>query len=124
LWSAAIWPLFELNETAASYERRMILCYGKFASLMDRPVERVEIPFAGKSLPAWLHLPHRQATDERFPAVLVIGGLDTNKEIQVALHGDRLLARGMAVLALDGPGQGEARAAGRHGARPESPCWC
>ena len=34
--------------------------------------------------------------------------MDSFKEIQVALYGDRFLNRGMAVLAIDGPGQYEA----------------
>ena len=34
--------------------------------------------------------------------------MDSYKEIQVALYGDRFLNRGMAVLAIDGPGQYEA----------------
>jgi dipeptidyl aminopeptidase/acylaminoacyl peptidase len=34
--------------------------------------------------------------------------MDSFKEIQVALYGDRYLNRGMAVLAIDGPGQYEA----------------
>jgi dipeptidyl aminopeptidase/acylaminoacyl peptidase len=34
-------------------------------------------------------------------------GMDSFKEIGVALYGDRWLSRGMAVLALDGPGQYE-----------------
>ena len=40
--------------------------------------------------------------------VIAIPGMDSFKEIQVALYGDRLLNRGMAVLAIDGPGQYEA----------------
>src|SRR6185312_7830381 len=79
LWSAAIWPLFAVNETALAYERRMTQAYGRFAALMERPIERVEIPFGEKFLPAYLHLPHRPAPGERFAAILVIGGLDTNK---------------------------------------------
>jgi len=34
--------------------------------------------------------------------------MDSFKEIQVALYGDRFLNRGIAVLAIDGPGQYEA----------------
>jgi dipeptidyl aminopeptidase/acylaminoacyl peptidase len=39
--------------------------------------------------------------------VLAVDGMDGFKEMLVALHGDKLLSRGLAVLALDGPGQGE-----------------
>jgi dipeptidyl aminopeptidase/acylaminoacyl peptidase len=40
--------------------------------------------------------------------VINIPGMDSFKEMQVALYGDRFLNRGMAVLAIDGPGQYEA----------------
>jgi dipeptidyl aminopeptidase/acylaminoacyl peptidase len=40
--------------------------------------------------------------------VISVPGMDSYKEIQVALYGDRYLNRGMAVLAIDGPGQYEA----------------
>ncbi|MFD8481134.1 alpha/beta hydrolase family protein [Kitasatospora sp. NPDC059673] len=45
------------------------------------------------------------ATGKRFPVVLVIPGMDSAKEEFHALA-DALLARGLAVLAIDGPGQG------------------
>ncbi|HTI88588.1 MAG TPA: alpha/beta hydrolase [Alphaproteobacteria bacterium] len=112
LWSAAQWPLFEINDDYTAYEEAMNRTYGRFVRLMDRPIERIEIPFGGKSLPGYLHLPHVPAVGERFPLVIAIGGLDTNKETQVAIYGDRCLARGMAVFAYDGPGQGEAIARG------------
>jgi hypothetical protein len=38
--------------------------------------------------------------------------MDSLKEIGVAVYGDRWLNRGMAVLAVDGPGQYEARMVG------------
>ncbi len=44
----------------------------------------------------------------RIPVVINVPGMDSFKEIQVALYGDRFLNRGMAVLAIDGPGQYEA----------------
>src|SRR6202040_3858161 len=64
-----------------------------------------------KAIPAWLHLPpsHLQVhTGGRLPVVIVVPGMDSFKEISVALYGDRYLNRGMAVLAIDGPGQYEA----------------
>ena len=65
------------------------------------------MPFADKAIPAWLHLPVGYAGG-RIPAVIAIPGMDSFKEMQVALYGDRFLNRGMAVLAIDGPGQYEA----------------
>jgi dipeptidyl aminopeptidase/acylaminoacyl peptidase len=40
--------------------------------------------------------------------VIVVPGMDSYKEVSVALYGDRWLNRGIAVLAIDGPGQYEA----------------
>lgn len=112
LWSAAQWPLFEVNPSYMAYEEGMNRTYRKFIQHMDRPIERVEIPFGDKSLPGYLHLPSPPKSGERFPVILAIGGLDTNKETQVSMYGDRCLTRGMAVLAIDGPGQGETIARG------------
>jgi dienelactone hydrolase len=112
LWSAAQWPLFDINDDYTAYEQAMNRTYERFVALMDRPIERIEVSFAGTSLPGYLHLPRVPAPGERFPLVIAIGGLDTNKETQVAIYGDRCLARGMAVFAFDGPGQGEAIARG------------
>ena len=39
------------------------------------------------------------------PAIVLIPGMDSFKEGGVALYGDRWLNRGMAVLAIEGPGQ-------------------
>src|ERR671923_118166 len=40
--------------------------------------------------------------------VIRANGIDWDKEMQVALYGDKFLNRGTAVLAIDGPGQYEA----------------
>src|SRR5262245_53843959 len=57
LYAAARWPIFETNDTSIAYNARMVACYDRFAALMDRPIERVVVPFAGQSLPGYLHLP-------------------------------------------------------------------
>jgi pimeloyl-ACP methyl ester carboxylesterase len=108
LWSAAQWPIFEINDTVLDYEEQMNHCYGRFMRHMNRPILRADVPFGDKILPAYLHLPYEPRAGERFPAVIAIGGLDGTKETMVFIYGDRYLERGMAVLALDGPGQGEA----------------
>ena len=46
------------------------------------------------------------------PVVVTIPGMDSFKEISVAMYGDRWLSRGMAVLAVDGPGQYESAVLG------------
>jgi len=108
LWSTACWPIFEDNETLRHYEERVNHCYAKFMAYAPHPIERVDIPLGRKMMPAYLHLPRQPAKGERFPCVLIIGGMDSSKENMVSMYGDRFLERGFAALALDGPGQAEA----------------
>lgn len=107
LWASARWPIFEANETLIGYEHRMNACYAKYAEHAAHPVEVVKIPFGDKHLPAYLHLPHEPVDGERFPCVVNIPGMDSSKENGVSMYGDALLERGIAVLTIDGPGQGE-----------------
>ena len=65
LYSAARWPIFENNEKSIAYNDRMVACYDKFAALMNRPVIRVEVPFGGKTLPGYLHLPRAPKPGEK-----------------------------------------------------------
>jgi fermentation-respiration switch protein FrsA (DUF1100 family) len=112
LWASACWPIFEASPALHRYEERMNRCYAKFIKLAPHPIERVEIPFAKKHLPAYLHLPRQPGKNERFPCVISIGGMDGSKENMVSMYGDRFLERGLAVLAVDGPGQAESIARG------------
>ena len=73
LWACARWPVFEVDRTHREYDRRLTECYARFAALSAHPVERIEIPFGGASLPAWLHLPRERAPDERFPLLSIPG---------------------------------------------------
>lgn len=114
LWACARWPVFEVDDRHREYDRRLTACYTRFAALSAHPVERVEIPFGDASLPAWLHLPRRPAGGERLPLVVYVPGMDNNKEQMVAMYGERMLLRGVAVLALDGPGQSECIPRGLH----------
>ena len=68
------------------------------------PGERVEIPYQGKRLAAILRRPAGAA---RPPVVVMIPGLDSAKE-EMEAYELPFLARGMATLLVDGPGQGEA----------------
>ncbi len=107
LWSIARWPIFELNDQLEHLEAKMNECYAKYIQYAPHPIERIEVPFGGQSLPAYLHLPRKPASGEKFPCVLAIGGMDGTKENSVAMYGDKLLERGIAVFAVNGPGQGE-----------------
>jgi dienelactone hydrolase len=106
-WGAAQWTYDENNETNIACNQKKRECYRNFAGLADHKVEEVWVPFKDSALPAWFHLPQSYAGG-RIPAVIVIPGMDSYKEVSVALYGDRWLNRGIAVLAIDGPGQYEA----------------
>ena len=80
-------------------------CAKRMYDLMDYPVETVEIPFGDKSLPGVLHL---QPGDVKAPAIVFIPGMDNTKENYPNPLDNEFHQRGMHVLAIDGPGQGEA----------------
>ena len=106
-WGAAQWPIDENDEQNRFYNGKKRECYTKYAGLAGHPVEAAWIPLpGGQSLPAWLHLPPGYRGG-RVPTVISVPGMDSFKEMGVALNGDRWLSRGMAVLAIDGPGQYE-----------------
>ena len=110
-WGSAQWSHYQNGTTNLAYNKSKRDCYTRYAALADRRIEPVMIPFKGKALPGWFHLPPNY-TGGRIPVVISVPGMDTYKEVFLALKGDRWLDRGIAVLALDGPGQAECRVLG------------
>jgi len=80
-------------------------CYKDALPLMRPAGERVAIPFEGKTLYGVLRRPLRSPA--RTPVLIMAPGLDSTKE-ELHAYEEPFLARGMAILAIDGPGQGEA----------------
>ncbi|MFN8704547.1 MAG: alpha/beta hydrolase family protein [Rhodospirillales bacterium] len=110
-WGAAQWPHNAVNATNVNCNKNKRECYTSYARLAAHKVEEVWIPFGGSKIPAWFHLPP-DYKGGKLPLVVSFPGLDTFKEIFVSLSNDRWLSRGMAVLAVDGPGQSESRILG------------
>lgn len=71
--------------------------------LLDPTAERIEVPFEDGVMVGNLRRP---VGSERPPLVLLLPGLDSTKE-EFFYWEDVFLARGIATLSLDGPGQGE-----------------
>jgi dienelactone hydrolase len=117
------------KRSAASHLTRAALCYhfGKFMFVhnmdemrrahesvvqcrnlalphLDPPGERVAIRYESRVLYGILRKP---AAIERAAVVIMCVGLDSTKE-ELDVYEDIFLERGMATLAFDGPGQGEA----------------
>jgi 2,6-dihydroxypseudooxynicotine hydrolase len=82
---------------------RLVRTYQRALPHLDPPGTRLEIPFEGHAIPAILRRPRAGA---RPPLVLLVPGLDSAKEELFAIE-EEFLSRGMATLALDGPGQSE-----------------
>jgi len=110
-WGAAQWPFDENNQENLFCNERKRACYRDYAKLAAHHVEEVWVPFKSSKLPAWLHLPP-DYTGGKIPLVVTLPGMDSFKEIAVSIYGDRWLMRGVAVLALDGPGQYESAVLG------------
>ena len=99
---------------------KAVACKQLALPLMRPPAVRIEIPYQGGTLAGFLRLPATgslpiggvqcgavPASDPRPPLLIMVPGLDSAKEELDAYEGP-FLARGMATLMVDGPGQGEA----------------
>lgn len=76
--------------------------FQKAAVWMRPQAQRIEIPFGTQALPGYL-----RQTDSSAPLVVLIGGLDSEKEVELSCFAEHFLARGNSVFFFDGPGQGE-----------------
>jgi pimeloyl-ACP methyl ester carboxylesterase len=96
-----VWVLdAERNHAATG---RAIAALAAAHELLDPTAERIEAPFEGTRLAGNLRRP---AGVERAPLVVLLPGLDSTKE-EFFHWEDVFLARGLATLSMDGPGQGE-----------------
>jgi dienelactone hydrolase len=109
-YGVAQWPIDEINERNLMLNAKKIDCYGRYAKRAHHRIERVEMPMGKHIVPAWLHLP--VGVEPPYPVVIMLPGMDTFKEKLVWGYGDKMLERGFAALAIDGPGQSEALMAG------------
>jgi 2,6-dihydroxypseudooxynicotine hydrolase len=82
---------------------RTAACYLRGAWALEPPAELVGIPYDGITMRGLFRMP-RGIT--RPPVLLMIPGLDSVKE-ELQATADHFLRRGIATLAIDGPGQGE-----------------
>lgn len=82
---------------------RMSACYDRIIALSDGRIERVEIDWEDKQLSGILHL---APVDGPAPLVVFCPGMDMTKEAMPHPTNNVFAARGMHVLAIDGPGQG------------------
>jgi dienelactone hydrolase len=112
LWSLACWPVWDDDALVHELDDRKNAAYLAWGASCDHTVERVDIPFGDGALAGWFHVP--AGATGPLPTLLACGGMDAPREVLVSRAGDPWLARGFAVLAVDGPGQGETALRGIH----------
>jgi pimeloyl-ACP methyl ester carboxylesterase len=83
--------------------RRSVDCYKAAAKLYDPPIEPVEIPYEGKTLPGYLHRVDRSS--RKRPLLILHTGFDGSAEEMHWSGARAAVERGYNVLVFDGPGQ-------------------
>lgn len=105
-WHFGKFVFMEDPDRALAAQRRLAEDYQKGMWALEPPAERVTIPYGDIQMAALLRLP---IGAQRPPVVIMLPGLDSTKE-EIQTTADRFLRRGLATLAVDGPGQGETEA--------------
>jgi 5-aminopentanamidase len=93
----------DLDQQRAAHDRT-VACFRRGAATLTPPAEPVRVPYGNTTLAAYLRVP---ASQTRPPVVIMMPGLDSVKE-ELQATAQYMLDRGLAVIAIDGPGQGEA----------------
>ncbi len=113
-WFAALCYHSAQIVSAATDERTVLTCRAAAASLFAQAqpyvypkMRRISIPWRTRSLPAYLQIPENAA--RRCGLVVLLNGASTAKEETLSWAAPFLQA-GLAVLAIDSPGTGEASA--------------
>ena len=78
--------------------------YRRAVELSDDWIERVEIPYGDHVLPGYLH--RAAGGPAPAPCVIMVNGADSVKE-EYHAWARQFVRRGLSVLTMDGPGQGE-----------------
>jgi len=113
------WGVLDAQDADKRYRHgRAVAAYEKVIELnphYEMAKVDVPLPFHDEALPAVFH----KAGEDR-PTILHLPGMDMAKEQTPNVMGNRFVQRGMNVLTVDGPGQGEARLRGICDDSPET----
>lgn len=85
--------------------RACLRCFRQGIGRRYPNIERIEVPYEDTTLPAWFL---KADVEGPAPTAVMFDGLDNAKEMSVLFGGVEIARRGIHVLAIDGPGQGEA----------------
>ncbi|MFE8730086.1 alpha/beta hydrolase, partial [Aeromonas hydrophila] len=81
------------------------MAYREAGRLFKVPLKEIQVPFRGKNIQGYLHLP---ATDKPVPLVIISGGIDSLQLDFLNFYLKRLEPNGIGMLSLDMPGIGYA----------------
>lgn len=111
-WGAYL-SRFDSEERAEGKAHR-VRCYREAVDQWSERIESFVVPYRDTQLPGYLHL---AGGDEPAPCVIMVNGADSVKE-EYHNWARQFVRRGLSVLTVDGPGQGEML--GRLPMRPEA----
>jgi dipeptidyl aminopeptidase/acylaminoacyl peptidase len=103
LYRVGQYGITELTAEKLHLYRRLTDCFASAARLAEPPFEEVNIAYRGFKMHGWIQLP--ATLRPRNPVVIVIPGATGFKE-ETAAEAQLMVDRGLAVLNIDGPGQG------------------
>jgi esterase FrsA len=103
LYAFGAWPVASTPAKQKAYEMALA-AFLAAAKTLDPPLEVVRIPFEGKEIVGYLRVP--KAASAPAPLVFAISGLDSRKENLMDQFAP-VLAEGIAIFAVDGPGTGQ-----------------
>jgi pimeloyl-ACP methyl ester carboxylesterase len=103
LYSFGRWPVPSSSGKQRAYAKAL-QAFLAAAKGLDPPLEVIRIPFEASEIVAYMRLPKANGP---VPIVLAISGLDSRKENLIESFG-AILPHGIGVIAVDGPGTGEA----------------
>jgi len=114
LWLMSAYPIWETTDQLVELHRRCNAAFQRWVAVADHHVEAVDIPFGDNALPGYLHMPYGYVPGSSVAVVVACDGMDGGRQSLVNRVGDEYLQNGLAVLAVDGPGQSEAAVRGIH----------
>ena len=111
-WGAYLARIGSPQKAEGRLER--VRCYREAVRLWSEPIKPISLPYAGLDMPGYLHL---AADAPSRPCVIMVNGADSVKE-EYHNWARQFVRRGLNVLTMDGPGQGEMQ--GRLPMRPDA----
>jgi dipeptidyl aminopeptidase/acylaminoacyl peptidase len=110
-----------LGEKKLEIYRKALRCSQEGLKRRHPNIEFVEVPYEGKTLPAYFMKASgaNGKSTKRAPTVVLFDGMDNCKEMSVLFAGIEFAHRGIHTLAIDGPGQGESLRLRNIYARPD-----